>query len=145
MNIKVKTIFDQLFVKGFRPLFIGMLIFICLLSSCSVRKGFQSFLSGEGFEYFASGKLVKPVIVNTTVDDAFESCSTATLGLDKIQSLTTPESSKIAIVPLLFFLLPGFLISLRVTIKDHAVLPVPYSLLQWSYLPLFLQNRLLLL
>ncbi|MET3114928.1 hypothetical protein AAKU52_002668 [Pedobacter sp. CG_S7] len=145
MNIKVRTIFDQFLVKGLRPLSIGLLIIICLLSSCSVRKGFQSFLSGESFEYFASGKLVKPIIAKATVDDAFKSCNTLNQGMEKIQSLTHAESSKIAMVPLLFFLLPGFLISLRVTIKDHAVLPVPYSLLQWSYLPLFLQNRFLLL
>ncbi|WEK17739.1 MAG: hypothetical protein P0Y49_13125 [Candidatus Pedobacter colombiensis] len=143
MNNSIRPFIDRLIAKGFKPFAMSLLIVLCLISSCSIRKGIQAIFTGNAIEHI-NGKPGKSVIQHKSVEYVAAECSTAGQNLDLQQSLTKQDSSKKAMMPLLFLLLPGFLLSLR-TIKDKPGLPVPYSRLQWSCLPLFLQNRLLLI
>lgn len=116
-----------------------LLILLCLISSCTVRKGIQSFLFGNVIEHNLSAKPGKNSFNRnaTSID-----CSIKDQSLVDLPSLSKQATTSII---LLCSLLPAFLLSSNQTIDDPSELPVPYAKLQWSCLPLFLQNRLLLI
>lgn len=136
-----RPVFDPITHKSLRFLFIGFMIVLCLLSSCTVRKGIQSFFSTDNAELVISGKTGKFMLKNLDAEPSFSDCKNI-----RQELVQTPSPlPKTAGIFLLAFLLPGFLLSLRNTTKDHICLPVPYSRLQWPGLSLFLQHRLLLI
>jgi len=145
MNNSIRPFTDRLTAKGLKPFAISLLIVLCLISSCTIRKGIQAFLLGNAVERIAFSKPGKSLIQHKSFESVSSECNTVGQNLELQQSFVKQDSSKASMMPLLFLLLPAFLISLLRTIKDKTGLPVPYSRLQWSCLPLFLQNRLLLI
>lgn len=145
MNNSIRPFIDRLTAKGFKAFAMGLLIVLCLISSCTIRKGIQAFLLGNAVERIAFSKPGKSIIQNKSIESVSSECNTAVQKLESQQSFLNQDSSKASMMSLLFLLLPAFLLSLQRTIKDKTGLPVPYSRLQWSCLPLFLQNRLLLI
>lgn len=132
--------------KGARPLAVFLLLFIYLFSSCTIRKGIQSFFSGTVSQRAGTNKLMKnlmarPVQLITGQAD----CLSANLNSSADELSFKPASLKTSIVMLFAFILPGFILSLPVPLKKYTELPRPESQLRWSVIPLFLQNSLLLI
>gem|GEM_PF-5637254 len=146
MNKLLKHIFDLPKNKIARSLSIGMLVILCLVSSCSIRKGIESFFSDGANKSLGFNKASKASLIQKQ-DLKFNSinCKLLGQGFEDQQVSLKQASSPVALVGLLFFVLPEFLISFLIGFKSPTVLPVPNSWLRWSYLPLFLQNRLLLI
>jgi len=146
MKELLKYIFDLPNRKNARFLSIGMLVILCLVSSCSIRKGIESFFSDQLNTTLSFNKAAKSSLIQKQ-DLEYNSagCKVIGLGLDDVQLSVKQASSPMAMLPFLFLVLPEFLVSLLIGCKIPTVLPVPNSWLRWSYLPLFLQNRLLLI
>ncbi|MEJ5963576.1 hypothetical protein [Pedobacter immunditicola] len=140
-------IFDYLNSNTVRSLSIGMLVILCLLSSCSIRKSVASLFSDQSSSYLVFNKGTKSSAVNKSgLDYNSVECKLTGQALDDTQlSIKQAVSSPLAMLPFLFLVLPEFLVSLLIGIKTPTILPVPNSWLRWAYLPLFLQNRLLLI
>ncbi|PTS99818.1 hypothetical protein DBR11_11545 [Pedobacter sp. HMWF019] len=145
MNNQIKSFFDKSPAKSSPSFAVVLLMMLCLISTCSIRKGLQSFFSQNTIEFTGSGKLNKANIYNRNVEFSNASCNTGSDIQLGTQPTSLQESLRVAIIPFLFFVLPGFLLSLRSLVKDHSVLPIPLSLLRWPQTALFLQNRLLLI
>lgn len=124
---------NRINLKGYRLLSACLLIMLVVLSSCVVRKGIQYFLSSDTVSTMQSGKMTKIA------------CQKLSDTKNDLLSFASQHNSGNALFMALYCLLPAFLISLFTVFKDNLRLPVPYSLLHWSQLPLFLQNRLLLI
>lgn len=125
---------NRINLKGYRLLSACLLIMLVVLSSCVVRKGIQYFLSNDTVSsYMQSGKMTKIA------------CQKLSDTKTDLLSFASQHNSGNAFFIALYCLLPAFLISLFTVFKDNLRLPVPYSLLHWPQLPLFLQNRLLLI
>lgn len=132
-------------LKSYRFLSVCLLIFLIILSSCAVKRGINYFLSGQTSDYTAPGKTAKPILVYKQAVSFYADCKVLFDAKNDLASVAKPQALVNTVTPFLYFILPGFLISLLLVFKDHVKLPVPYALLNWSALPLFLQNRLLLL
>lgn len=120
-------------LKSYKRLSACLLIFLIVLSSCGVRKGIQYFLSNDTVSSMQSGKLNK-IICEQRLDTK-----------TNLHSLVSQHDSVNSTSTLLYLLLPAFLISLITIFNGNLQLPVPESLLHCIQLPLFLQNRLLLI
>ncbi|MGY0038017.1 hypothetical protein [Pedobacter sp. NJ-S-72] len=146
MYKQIKYTIGKLTAKGFRPFTVCLLIVICLLSSCTVRKGIQSFFSDTVAQNNLSGKLAKNLLVKQssftteTID-----CFSAHLNSSADELMFKQSALKTSMVMLFAFILPGFILSLLVSFKKLTHLPAPESQLRWSVIPLFLQNSLLLI
>jgi hypothetical protein len=146
MYKQIKYAIGKLTAKGFRPFTVCLLIVICLLSSCTVRKGIQSFFSDTVSQSTASGKFVKNLLVKPssftteTID-----CLSAHLNSSADELMFKQSALKTSMVMLFAFILPGFILSLLIPLKKRTRLPAPESQLRWSVIPLFLQNSLLLI
>lgn len=133
-------------LSGYKLLSVCLLIILVTISSCAVRKGLQYLFSGEAPSTTLSGKAVKASLAtspNVNVLNFF--CEQVEKSKDALIPTFNAHSSGTSKVPLYFILIPAFLISVFSLYKDHTYLPVPCALLNWPQLPLFLQNRLLLI
>lgn len=146
MHKQLKNTIGKLTAKGFRPLAVCLLILICLLSSCTVRKSIRSFFSDTVSQSSTSGKFVKNLLVKQssftteTID-----CLSAHLNSSPDELVFKQNALKTSMVMLFAFILPGFIISLLLSFQKSTHLPAPESHLRWSVIPLFLQNSLLLI
>jgi len=133
--------------KGSKSFAVFLLILICLLSSCTIRKSIQSFFSDTAVERTAvSGKSLRNLWTQQhqfgpkTVD-----CSKTYLNSSPDDPLFKQSISKTAVIMLFEFILPVFILSLLLPFKKLIILHTPESQWRWSVIPLFLQNRLLLI
>lgn len=142
-----KHIFGLTNSKTFRSLAISMLVILCLLSSCSIRKSVLLLFSDHSIPSLVLNKGIKSGLVSRSgLEYKLVECGSIGQGLDDLQlSVRQAVTSPFSMLPFLVFVLPEFLLSLLKGVKAPTVLPVPNSRLRWSYLPLFLQNRLLLI
>jgi len=137
---------NRINLKGYRLLSACLLITLVVLSSCVVRKGIQYFLSNDTVSNMQNGKMAKIGLnPNGQLNALSAACEKLSDTKNDLLSFTSQHNSGNAFFIVLYCLLPAFLISLFTVFKDNLRLPVPYSLLHWSQLPLFLQNRLLLI
>jgi hypothetical protein len=139
MHQKIRSFFKQPHATQVKPVAMMLLILLCLISSCTVRKGIQSFLSDRAIE---QNHLDKPGKNTFNKHVVAMGCNIKDQILVDLPSLSKQGTTSFV---LLFSLLPAFMLSSDQTIKQQSELPVPYSKLQWSCLPLFIQNRLLLI
>ena len=139
-------IIDFPYSETVRSWSIGMLVVLCLISSCAMRRSITSLFSTESQASLVTNKATKG---NLLIKDGFEysstDCKVTGQGLDDQQVSLKQLSSPIAWLAIFFFVLPEFLVSLFPGLKTPTVIQTPSSWLRWSYLPLFLQNRLLLI
>lgn len=144
MYEQIKYTIGKLTAKGIKPLTVSLLLLICLLSSCTIRKGIQSFFSDTVTQPARSAKLMKWVRpVQFIAEKA--NCLVTQLNSAADELSFKTGILKSSIVMLFAFILPGFILSLLVSLKKRTGLPKPESQLRWSVMPLFLQNSLLLI
>lgn len=133
--------------KGIKPLAVFLLLLICLFSSCTVRKGIQSFFSDTVSQRAGlTNKLMKNLLVSPArliVEKT--DCLAAHLNSSADELSFKPAALKTTVILLFAIILPGFIFSLLVFLKNRTELPRPESELRWSVIPLFLQNSLLLI
>ncbi|MBB5623301.1 nitrogen fixation/metabolism regulation signal transduction histidine kinase [Pedobacter cryoconitis] len=146
MYQQIKYLTGKLMVKGIRSLAVFLLLLICLLSSCTVRKGIQSFFSDTVSQRAGSSKLMKNLLVRPVqlVVEKVD-CFAGHLNSSDDELNVKPGIFKSSILVLFAFILPGFILSLLISLKERTRLPEPESQLRWSVIPLFLQNSLLLI
>ncbi|RAJ28157.1 hypothetical protein [Pedobacter cryoconitis] len=146
MYQQIKYTIGQLAAKGIKPLAVFLLLLICLLSSCAVRKGIQSFFSDTVSQSAVSNKLMKSLwgrpdqLIVEKAD-----CLLAQLNSSTDEPIVKQSVLRTSLVMLFAFILPGFILSLLVSFKKQTELPRPESKLRWPVIPLFLQNSLLLI
>lgn len=146
MYQQIKYLIGKMMTKGIKPLAVFLLLLICLFSSCTVRKGLQSFFSDTVSQRAGSNKLMKNLLVSPArliVEKA--DCLVAHLNLSADELSFKPSALKTTVIVLFAIILPGFIFSLLVFFKNRTELPRPESELRWSVIPLFLQNSLLLI
>lgn len=146
MYQQIKYLIGKLMTKGIKPLAVFLLLLICLFSSCTVRKGIQSFFSDTVSQRTGSNKLMKNLLVSPArliVEKT--DCLAAHLNSSADELSFKPAALKTTVIVLFAIILPGFIFSLLVFLKNRTELPRPESELRWSVIPLFLQNSLLLI
>jgi hypothetical protein len=137
---------NRINLKSYKLLSACLLIILIVLSSCAVRKGIQHFLSTPPLSNTHSGKMNKTgLTANGKLDVPSTACEKLTDAKDNLLSFVSLHNSENETFMVLYFVLPAFLISLLAVFSDHFQLPIPYSLLRWPKLSLFIQNRLLLI
>lgn len=138
--------FNSFKLNSYKLFGICLLIFLISISSCGVRKSLIHFFSADVSLVMPGATPGKArlftdqnISVWNNICTQFEEAKSSLIsGIDVQRSVA-------ATVLLYFTLVPAFLISVLLFYKDHQHLPVPYSLQNWPQLPLFLQNRLLLI
>ncbi|SDL42141.1 hypothetical protein SAMN05421820_101402 [Pedobacter steynii] len=122
-----------------------LLLTLCLPSSCALKQGIVYFFSASVFEQSVlvrTTKTVTPFQVKPEVGIA--DCNMqSNLRAGALKSRT--QASTASMLPFLFFILPGFLISLLPTDKRLSQLPIPYSWFRRQKTSIFLRHSLLLL
>lgn len=118
-----------------------MVLFV--FSSCSVRKGIQSFFSDVTQESTTGKKSMKRLL-QVTVSNKILECGTSGLNSDADEILFQRVDSKTSAVNALFYILPGFIIS-NFTRVIYTIVSFAGHELTLVYIPLYLQNRLLLI
>ncbi|SMC89629.1 hypothetical protein SAMN04488101_1058 [Pedobacter nyackensis] len=137
---------NRINLKSYKLLSACLLIILVVLSSCAVRKGIQHFLSTPPLSNMQTGKPNKTgLTANGKLDALSTTCEKLTDAKDNLLSFVSQHNSGNETFMVLYFVLPAFLISLLAVFNNHLQLPIPYSLLRWPELSLFLQNRLLLI
>lgn len=144
MYQQIKYTIGKLTAKGIKPFAVFLLLLICLLSSCTLRKGIQSFFSDTVAQPAGSAKLMKWVRPVQFIAEKAD-CLATQLNSAADELSFKPGILKSSIVMLFAFILPGFILLLLVSLKERTRLPEPESQLRWSVIPLFLQNSLLLI
>ncbi|WP_342327989.1 hypothetical protein [Pedobacter sp. FW305-3-2-15-E-R2A2] len=129
-----------------RTLAFFLLLTLCLPSSCALKQGIIYFFSASVFEpsvAAATTKSVTPIRVKPEVKTA--DCKMQNSLRAAVQLKSRTQTSEATMLPFLFFILPGFLISLLAADKRFAQLPIPYSWFRRPKTSIFLQHSLLLL
>lgn len=129
-----------------RTLAFFLLLTLCLPSSCALKQGIIYFFSSSVFEQSISArttKTVTPFQVKPEVKTA--DCKMQNSLRAAVQLKSRTQTSEATMLPFLFFILPGFLISLLAADKRFAQLPIPYSWFRRPKTSIFLQHSLLLL
>ncbi|SHE87622.1 hypothetical protein [Pedobacter caeni] len=137
---------DQLIVKGRQVLAFFLLLTLCLPSSCALKQGIIFFFSTSVSEKSASVKAVKAIALpKVKLESGISDCKMKTCVKASVQLTSRAQASTANLLPFLFLILPGFLISLLVTDKKLSRIPIPYSRIRSPKTAIFLQNRLLLI
>lgn len=146
LSLWFKSLFLYLMNRLFRRILaFFLLLTLCLPSSCALKQGIIYFFSASVFEQSVSAgttKTVIPFLVKREVGIA--DCKMQN-SLRAVQLKSRTQASTASVLPFLFFILPGFLISLLAAEKRFAQLPIPYYWFRRTKTPIFLQHRLLLL
>lgn len=146
MYQQIKYLIDKLMTKGAKPLAVFLLLLICLFSSCTIRKGIQSFFSDTISQHKGTHKLMKNLLAKPAqLITRQADCLSANMNSSADELSFKPASLKASMGMLFAFILPGFILSLLLPLKKYTELPRPESQLRWSVIPLFLQNSLLLI
>jgi len=117
----------------------AVLIFLCLLSSCAMKKSIQYFFAH--IEQVQSLAVLKYPALHQA--NGIGTCSSI-VQISHNGELKPYVFSRI-FLPVLFLILPGFLISAYIRTSLFTVRGLPDALLRWSHKLLFLQHRLLLI
>lgn len=138
--------FNSFKTDGNMLLGICLLIFLIVISSCGVKKSLQHIFSGEPSSAISMATPGKArLFADQNISVWNSSCNQFEEANKSLISSLNAQHSATATVLLYFTLVPAFLISVFSFYKDHIHLPVPISLRNWPQMPLFLQNRLLLI
>lgn len=129
-----------------RILAFSLLLTLCLPSSCALKQGLAYFFSASVFEQPARIKTVKTIApLQVNFESGTVNCKVYYSLRETAQLRSGASAKTIAMLPFLFFILPGFLISLAAARKRPGRLPIPYAWFRGAKVSVFLQNRLLLL
>lgn len=122
-----------------------LLLSLCLPSSCALKQGIIYFFSASVFEQSIPAKATKTVAPLQVKPELRTADCKMQSSLRAAPLKSRSQATTATMLPFLFFILPGFLISLPSADKRLAQLPIPYS---WFHRPktsIFLQHSLLLL
>ena len=128
-----------------RTLAFFLLLNLCLPSSCALKQGIIHFFSASAFEPSVSAETTKTGTPFSVKREAGIADCKIQNSLRTAQLKSRTQAGAASLLPFLFFILPGFLISLLAAEKRFAQLPIPYSWFRRSKTAIFLQHRLLLL
>jgi len=129
-----------------RILTVFLLLTLCLPSSCALKQGIIYFFSASVFEQsirVRTAKIATPFQVKPELRTADCKMQNSVRETGQLKSRT--QVSTATMLPFLFLILPGFLISLLAADKRFAQLPTPYSWFHRPKTPIFLRHSLLLL
>lgn len=128
-----------------RTLAFFLLLTLCLPSSCALKQGIIYFFSSSVFEQSISARTTKTVTPFEVKREVGIADCKMQNSLRLVQLKSRTQTSEATMLPFLFFILPGFLISLLAADKRFAQLPIPYSWFRRPKTSIFLQHSLLLL